>query len=69
MSKKVGSIYSEYLSELHDFEQSLPKDLLENFEGWKEKVKDDLEGCHRIRFNKLKFYEKVEAVFNDDIPF
>jgi hypothetical protein len=69
MSRKVDSKYSEYLSELHNFEQSVTMEALEDFEGWKEKVKDTLEGCHRIRFNRLKFYEKEEPDFNDEIPF
>ena len=68
MSKAKDSIYSKYLSELHEFEQSLQEETLEEIEEWKEKVKDSLERGHRIRFSRLEFYEKVEPDF-DDIPF
>ncbi|MBK5100776.1 MAG: hypothetical protein JJE15_07270 [Desulfobacteraceae bacterium] len=69
MSKEIESIYSKYLSELHEFEQNLQEVTLEEIEKWREKVKDTLEGNHRIRFSRLEFYEKVEPYFNDDIPF
>ena len=69
MSKEIESIYSKYLSELHEFEQNFQEVTLEEIEEWREKVKDTLEGNHRIRFGRFKFYEKVEPYFNDDIPF
>ena len=69
MSKEKDSIYSKYLSELHEFERSLQEEALEEIEEWKEKVKDSLDGGLRIRFSRLKFYEKMEPDFNDDIPF
>lgn len=69
MSKTIESIYSKYLSELNGFEKNLQEKTLVEIEEWREKVKLTLEGSHRIRFSRLKFYEKVEPYFNDDIPF
>lgn len=69
MSKEIESIYSKYISELHEFEQNLQDGGVEEIEEWKKKVKDALDGNHRIRFSRLKFYEKVEPGFDDDIPF
>jgi len=69
MSKTIESIYSKYLSELNGFEKNLQEETLVEIEEWREKVKLTLEGSHRIRFSRLKFYEKVEPYFNDDIPF
>jgi hypothetical protein len=69
MSKAIESIYSKYLSELHEFEKNLQEVTLEEIEEWREEVKNTLEGNHRIRFSRLRFYEKVKPYFNDDIPF
>jgi len=68
MSKTKDSIYSKYLSELHEFEESLQEETLEDFEEWRKIVIDSLEGSYRIRFSKLKFYEE-EPDFDDDVPF
>jgi hypothetical protein len=69
MNKSKESIYSKYLSELNEYEITLQDEMIEEFEHWKEQVKDTLDGSHKIRFNRMNFYEVELVNDDDDVPF
>ena len=68
MGEARNSIYSKYLSELNEFEQSLNDDALEEFGKWKNKIIENLDRGQKARFSRLKFYKRLESN-SIDFPF
>lgn len=66
MEETKKNIYSQYLSDLGEFERTLNNQNIEEFSKWREEVINSLDPRQRIRFQKIRFFEVTE---HEDIPF
>jgi hypothetical protein len=65
----MGKNLQYYLEQISLFEKGNSKISFPAFMEMIKEIPGKLDGAYKVRFSKLKFYEKVESDSTDDIPF